>query len=157
MQEHRDYFRGTRHRRRNAWPSDINVSSGDAGLLSFSANGEIGFHKDPAFYKYGYILVVRPAGYNVTGLKDWRGLDPQQAAGDLICFHQQRRLHALVQQGTPRSRSDHLHHPEATVWSDHPGRLWCALTLELKEFLTPEEAIAVYDRRLKSLAVNKFR
>lgn len=139
------------------WSSEVNMGQSLAPVQVISACGEIGFHKDPDFSTYGYLLIIRAAGYNVTGPRPWRGMERRQAAGDLICLRQKTHFHALVQHGRRRSESGHLDAEWGGVFSDLPQRLWIAATLDTPEYLTPDEAVALYENALNRIPINKFR
>lgn len=137
-----------------AWYADVSVGSGHRGVSIIIADGEIAFHKDYEIAPYGYLLVLRDAGYNVTGARTWRGME-RQGPGTLMCFRQETHKHALVRQGTPRSERNRLtgrrHHRE------RPGKLWVALVANSNEFHTPEKAFAIFEEALMSAPVNAYR
>lgn len=141
----------------NTWTGDVDVGSGWMGLSIITADGEIDFHRDPDFDRYGYLLILRPAGYSVTGLRTWRGKDVQPK-GTLMCFHQRRRLHALVRTGSTRRAmmEDRRHEGVfgSTLYADRPFRIWMSLGLNSPKLLSPEEAAAEMRRKLEKLPAN---
>lgn len=153
--EHLEMVAEHRAERRPAWPCLVNMASGANGIASMSANGDIFYHRDEDFSSYAYLLIVRPAGYVVTGYERWRGLE-KDVAGDLICFRQKSHLHALAVSGTDREDALHLD-LDTEVTLNRPGRLWMALTLDSPELLTRVQAIRAYEKRLKALPINLFK
>lgn len=145
------------HHRAHQWESAVNMGQSFAPVQVISANGEIGFHKDEGFSSYGYLLILRAAGYNVTGPRPWRGLERQQVAGDLICLRQKTHFHALVRHGFRKGECGHLANDWGVVLSERPQRLWIAATLDTPKYLAPDEAVEQYERALKRIPINKFK
>jgi hypothetical protein len=140
------------------WSGDVDIGSGSGTSKIITADGEISFHIDADFDKYGYLLVLRPAGYSVTGRRDWRGMERQEI-GTLICFHQATRQHALVRRGTPYRDCKRLigagsYHRSM---SPRPGRVWMALSTDNPLLLTPDEAVDHFRKDLGRLLVNRSR
>ncbi|UTC29286.1 hypothetical protein BAMBUS_02040 [Brevundimonas phage vB_BpoS-Bambus] len=156
--EQLDYIRQQRpHMRHRLWESEVNMGQAFGEVQVISANGEIGFHRDQGFPRYGYLLILRASGYNVTGPRVWRGLDAPHLAGDLICLKQQTHLHALTQCGTERRDSGYLAEDWGGVWAERPQRLWIAATLSTSKFLTPEAAVSRYLETLNSIPINRYK
>lgn len=155
----REHVESVAERRRtypdSPWPCLVNMCSGGNGLNSISANGDIAFHTDESFPQFGHLLIIRPAGYVVSGQVNWRGAE-QDFAGDVICFRQKTHFHALMVKGTTREDSDHLDPDIGEVVRERPGRLWMSLTLDTDDLLTPSEAIKLYESRLKVLPINRL-
>ena len=153
--EHLDLVAEHRRSGHSSWPCQVNMASGAKGVNSISANGDIFFHRDEDFPPYAYLLIVRPAGYVVTGYERWRGLE-QDRAGDLICFRQKTHKHALAVSGSTRDGAIHLD-LDMEVELHRPGRLWLALTLDSDQLMTRSQAIEAYEQRLKSLPINLLK
>ncbi|AFU88202.1 hypothetical protein CcrColossus_gp332 [Caulobacter phage CcrColossus] len=138
-----------------AWAGDVDVGSGWLRISIITANGEIAYHRDPGFEKYGYLLILRPAGYSVTGLYNWRGEEVQQR-GMMLCLHQARRLHALVRRGTSKSHGVRLKDTYG-LHTSTPGRVWMAIGFNSEKLLTLEEASEVFRTDLGKRPVNAAR
>lgn len=141
----------------STWTGDVDVGSGWMGVNIITADGEIDYHRDPDFERYGYLLIIRPAGYSVTGLRKWRGKD-EQPKGTLMCFHQARRLHALVRTGSTRKEMmEDRHHAGVfgpTLYADRPFRIWMSVGFGSEKLLTPEEAANEIRTRMQRLPSN---
>lgn len=149
MRDFRHNHKFWRSSAEDAWYSDVGIGYGFKGVRLIYATGEIPYHTDPDFPHYGYLLIIRPAGYIVTG-HQWRG-DRPQAPGDLICFHQQRRQHALVRRGRDEKEMKTLSR-ETMVWTQpHPGRLWMGLIWDHDELSPVDEVSDVFRDVLESV------
>lgn len=138
-----------------AWSGDVDVGSSWLRVSIITANGEIGYHRDPDFEKFGYLLILRPAGYSVTGRYNWRGEDVQER-GTMLCLHQRRRQHALVRQGTSKRDGARLK-DTFTLHTPRPGRVWMAIGFNSNKLLTLEEASEVFRTDLGKRPINAAR
>lgn len=152
MREHREavrFWRANEHMGGD-WLHDINMGSGTPRLQTISVSGTVPFHNDPDFERFGYLLILRPAHYLVTGLR--RHQRAPQPPGTVICFHQARRYHALVDRAMPAG----VARAEGIVRaSDSPPRLWIAATMETPNLMSPEECVAAMRQELMNTAWNR--
>ncbi|AXQ68879.1 hypothetical protein HOU00_gp246 [Caulobacter phage CcrPW] len=138
-----------------AWSGDVDVGSGWLRISIITANGEIAYHRDPDFEKYGYLLILRPAGYSVTGRYHWRGEDVQER-GMMLCLHQRNRQHALVRRGTTKCHGARLK-DTFSLHTPRPGRVWMAIGFNSNKLLTLEEASDIFRADLEKRPVNAAR
>lgn len=81
------------------WPCYVDFGQRvGGGIESIRTSGEIAPHVDEGFPPYTTLLLVRPNGYNVTGVVDNRQAD-NQPPGMMIHFHA-HRYHGLIRPDT---------------------------------------------------------
>lgn len=152
MREHREAVQFWRKHCKSTegWLHDINMGSGTPRIQTISVSGAVPFHRDPDFEKFGYLLILRPAHYLVTGQR--RHQKAPQPPGTVICFHQARRNHALVDRAMSAgvARDDGI--PRE---SQQPPRLWIAATMESPYLMSPEECVAAMRQELMNTAWNR--
>lgn len=156
--EYRESIQAWKAQDRPRWWHHVNMASGANGISSISADGDILYHTDSAsegFAQYAYLLILRPAGYVVTGKQKWRGMEKDRP-GDLICFSQ-HTLHALTRSGIEKVQADYLDPDNMQIYGKYPSRLWMALTLDSDALLSRQQAVDAYADRLGRLPVNRFR